>query len=114
MGRDFLAIAVELEKRGGGYRVVKDSSGRPKYEPLDGLSSYVERFPVRRGLDHPNEIAAYMFGRVFSQDYLTDDRETEQIAPARDDDSAGGHRGERAFVPFRAWCRKNLTLDWES
>ncbi len=113
MGRDFLAIAVELEEHSSGYRVVEGSGGKPKYQPLSGLTSFVQRFPVSRGLDHPNEIAAYMFADVFTQDYLTDDNETEHTTPAGDDDSSGAHQAKRLYVPFRPWCRKNLRLDWE-
>ncbi len=104
---------MELEEHSSGYRVVEGSGGKPKYQPLSGLTSFVQRFPVSRGLDHPNEIAAYMFADVFTQDYLTDDNETEHTTPAGDDDSSGAHQAKRLYVPFRPWCRKNLRLDWE-
>jgi hypothetical protein len=115
MGRDFMDVAVELERRRAGYHVIQDASGKPKYQPLNSLSSFVERFPVTRGLDHPGEIAAHMFGDVFLQDYLSDDGETDQTvsASASDNDAADGYKGKALFVPFRDWCRKNLKLDWE-
>ena len=37
--------------------------------PLSDLDFYNKSFPVKRGLDHPNEISAYMFSDFFKARY---------------------------------------------
>ena len=37
--------------------------------PLSDLEFYNKSFPVKRGLDHPNEISAYMFSDFFKARY---------------------------------------------
>jgi hypothetical protein len=121
MGRDFLGIAVKLEKHGNGYRVITGAdgkpNGKPKYQPLDSLTSFKQKFPISRGLDHPNEIAAYMFANVFLQNHLASDDKAQQIEASRDSDASDGtaddRRAKQMYEPFRTWCSKNLRLDWE-
>ena len=38
-------------------------------QPLQELSFYTKSYPVSRGLDHPNEISAYMFSEFFKSKY---------------------------------------------
>ena len=65
MGKDFYALAFELEKHQMGYRVSKTSENTLKSIDLQDFESYYNLFPVDKGLDHPNEISAYMFAEYY-------------------------------------------------
>ena len=39
------------------------------FKPLFELEFYKNSFPIERGLDHPNEISAYMFSEFFKAHY---------------------------------------------
>lgn len=65
MGRDFMDVVFSVEKDGENYTVVNDSLGEPKSMSMDDFNAYKNAFPVQRGLDHPNEITAYMFSEYF-------------------------------------------------
>lgn len=100
MGADFLARAVNLKRdAAGSFRVATDEANVPKSEPLESLTEYARRFPMKSGLDHPNEVAAYMFSFILMHDYVLNPTEL----PA---DNAT--RIEPAVQPFRVWCRTNL------
>jgi len=100
MGRDFMSLAFRLQKKGERlFAVVTDEKGRPLGEPIGAFGDYVNRFSTNRGLDHPNEIAAYMFVEMLAYDLLLPESERPQnyekaIEPRLD--------------PFREWCRRNL------
>lgn len=65
MGKDFIDVVFTLEKNEATYSVVKDSLSNPKVKSLSDYPKYVNSFPVTQGLDHPNEISAYMFSSYF-------------------------------------------------
>lgn len=95
MGRDFMDVAVKVVKDDrGGYTVIVDEEGEPVHRPLSECSEYVDRFPTSRGLDHPNEIAAYMFGQLLREEYLSAEGDQRKAGPMRN--------------AFRRWCREYL------
>jgi hypothetical protein len=59
MPADFRVVAVRVEHHGASW-VYADQSAPAETVVLDSLQEYVERFPVRDELFHPNEIAAGM------------------------------------------------------
>jgi hypothetical protein len=95
MGADFLDLAVSVVPRNDHFRVVTDDQGKPVFRRVEELGGYLARFPIQRGLDHPNEITAYMFGQMLVDDYL--DRGATR--PGQD---------HPLWNTFRRWCRENL------
>jgi len=65
MGKDFMDVVFKVRYKDGKYRVENDKSGKPVSFPLSEFKQYVNRFPVSNGLDHPNEISAYMMAAAF-------------------------------------------------
>ena len=65
MGKDFTDKVFVLKKDKDEYRLQRDSSGKLTELKLTDISFYTESFPVSRGIDHPNEISAYMFSDYF-------------------------------------------------
>ena len=68
MGRDFVDVAFEIFKDKENYSVTRLNNVLLS-RPLSELSFYINSFPVKRGLDHPNEISAYMFSDFFKSNY---------------------------------------------
>ena len=68
MGRDFIDLAFHVEEKNGEYFVL-NSENKLVNQPLQELSFYTKSYPVSRGLDHPNEISAYMFSEFFKSKY---------------------------------------------
>ena len=68
MGRDFIDLAFHVEEKNEEYFVLK-SENKLVNQPLQELSFYTKSYPVSRGLDHPNEISAYMFSEFFKSKY---------------------------------------------
>ena len=68
MGRDFVDLAFEISKDNENYSVKKINNVFLS-RPLTELNFYTKSFPVNRGLDHPNEISAYMFSDFFKAGY---------------------------------------------
>ena len=68
MGRDFIDLAFHVEEKNGEYSVLK-SENKLVNQPLQELSFYTRSYPLSRGLDHPNEISAYMFSEFFKSKY---------------------------------------------
>lgn len=96
MRRHMEELVVPVEKSAkGGYRVMLNSDGVPKTQPVETLSDYLKKFPIVRSLDHPNEMSAYFFDAYFSEKYVRRDPK----APIAT--SAMG----KAFVD---WAQKNL------
>ncbi|MFH6604674.1 hypothetical protein ACEZ3G_14390 [Maribacter algicola] len=65
MGKDFVDKVFIIRKMNGNYFVQKDSLQNPNYKTVDDIPFYKNSFPTSRGLDHPNEISAYMFSDYF-------------------------------------------------
>lgn len=97
MGKDFLDVVYEVKKDGDTYEVVRDKDGDPVSFPVSEFTSYTDRFPVSRGIDHPNEIAAYMFARYFVHELLLNDFEAS-LSP----------KELEQFEPFVTWCYEEL------
>jgi hypothetical protein len=68
MGKDFVDIAFEITKKNERYFLAK-SNNSINSKPLSELDFYTNSFSVKRGLDHPNEISAYMFSDFFKKNY---------------------------------------------
>jgi len=65
MGADFIDKVFEVKLKDGKYYLQTGSDGYPVWFSLNDFTMYKNRFPVTRGLDHPNEISAYMFSDYF-------------------------------------------------
>ena len=65
MGIDFVDMVFLLGKNKDKFIVEKDINGKLITYDLSGFVDYQNKFPVKRGLDHPNEISAYMFSDYF-------------------------------------------------
>ena len=65
MGKDFIDKVFLLGKDNDKYYVQKDENGQLKIYDLSEFETYKNKFPITRGLDHPNEISAYMFSAYF-------------------------------------------------
>lgn len=101
LGRDFIALAFHVEKKGSEYSLVLDDAGAPVHTPMEECEAYMARFPaVYKGQDHPNEIAAYTFEILMRTDFLgiKEDRKPEnyesKVLPALDE--------------LRAWCEETF------
>ena len=68
MGKDFVDVAFDIFKDKENYSLVKLNNAISS-RPLSELDFYTNSFPVKRGLDHPNEISAYMFSDFFKAGY---------------------------------------------
>ena len=66
MGIDFVDVVFVLNKEENKFELEKDENGKLKTYRLSHFEEYVNSFPVNRGLDHPNEISAYMFSIYFT------------------------------------------------
>lgn len=65
MGRDFTDQVFTVNYQDGLYQIEKDNQGRPISFPIKDFTAFKDTFPVTRGIDHPNEISAYMFSDIF-------------------------------------------------
>ena len=65
MGKDFTNKVFEVKKTGQTYAAVNDNNNKLISTTIEGIEFYKNAFPVTRGIDHPNEIAAYMFSDYF-------------------------------------------------
>lgn len=79
LGADFLNIAVLVEDNGDGYEVVISNTGMPEQRQLSEFAPFLDRFPIRTGKDHPNEIAAYLMEQVFLADVLGTDADQDAM-----------------------------------
>lgn len=68
MGKDFVDVAFEITKKNERYFLAK-SNNSVNSKPLSELDFYTNSFSIKRGLDHPNEISAYMFSDFFKKNY---------------------------------------------
>jgi len=69
MGKDFEDVVFAVEKSKGIFILKKKANGDFYNKPISELEFYNNSFPVKRGLDHPNEISAYMFSDYFKAIY---------------------------------------------
>lgn len=91
MGADFWPVAVDVERRGDVWQVV-EADGEPRLHPLAEFREPLEAMLAPPGIDHPNEVAAYVFERIFVEDCIP--------APNRTADPR--------LAPYRAWFREHL------
>jgi len=66
MGKDFTDKVFVIQKINEKYTTVKSADNKLAYTNLDGIDFYKNAFPISRGIDHPNEISAYMFSDYFT------------------------------------------------
>lgn len=65
MGKDFEDVVFMIEKKGNSYQLELNEQGCPLSIKISDIPFYSKSFPVTRGIDHPNEIAAYMFADYY-------------------------------------------------
>ena len=78
MGKDFVDVAFEITKKNKRYFLAK-SNNSVNSKPLSELDFYTSSFSVKRGLDHPNEISAYMFSDFFKKNYSLKSHYVEKV-----------------------------------
>ena len=81
MGKDFVDVAFEITKKNDKYFLAK-SNNSINSKSLSELDFYTNSFPVKRGLDHPNEISAYMFSDFFKKNYSLKSQYVEKTTSA--------------------------------
>ena len=81
MGKDFVDVAFEITKKNDKYFLAK-SNNSINSKSLSELDFYTNSFSVKRGLDHPNEISAYMFSDFFKKNYSLKSQYVEKTASA--------------------------------
>ena len=84
MGKDFEDVVFRIEKENEHYKIIKDEEGKAIRMSTEDIPFYTLSYPVKRGIDHPNEIAAYMFADYYKALVLGDDAfaEIEESAKA--------------------------------
>jgi hypothetical protein len=102
MGADFQFACVRVEPEGTGFRTVR-KEGRPIIAPLTEVPEYVAAMPLPAGLDHPNELTAYLFEMIFTYD----------VAELRAGEKADGDPPKPSGLKpevdrVRTWFRANL------
>ena len=65
MGKDFTSIVYDVQLKNGKYRTRFNKNGKPKIIREKDVNHYIESFPITTGVDHPNEISAYMYAEYF-------------------------------------------------
>ena len=65
MGRDFDDQVYSVLEVNGKYILNLDEAGNKISMGIEDFKQYSNSFPVNKGLDHPNEISAYMFSEYF-------------------------------------------------
>ena len=65
MGKDFTDKVFVIKKNNGKFSTVTANDNSLIHTNLDGIEFYKKSFPTAKGLDHPNEISAYMFSDYF-------------------------------------------------
>lgn len=98
MGKDFVEYAYLIQKDRNRFTLTH--SRRPQRILLSGLPEYTTAFPVKTGIDHPYEIAAYMFADYFGA-LWQDTIPFAHIAPA-------AQANTRKFLE---WCTAEMSGD---
>ena len=65
MGKDFKEAVFIVDVENGNFKVRRDLAGSIINLKLSDIPNYSTSYPVTRGIDHPNEISAYMFAEYF-------------------------------------------------
>lgn len=65
MGKDFVSVVYEIEIFDGKYYLRMNKKGKPISFKIKKLKKYIKSFPISNGIDHPNEISAYMYSEYF-------------------------------------------------
>lgn len=65
MGKDFTDSVFVVKNVSGIFSTIKSEDNKLIYTNIDSIGFYKNAFPVSRGIDHPNEISAYMFSDYF-------------------------------------------------
>ena len=65
MGRDFKDVAFTVTQDTNTFKIAKDSLNNNRVQNLSDISAYINSFPVSKGMDHPNEISAYMISEYY-------------------------------------------------
>lgn len=73
MGKDFEDVVFMIEKKGKSYQLELNEYGQALSIKISDIPFYSKSFPVTRGIDHPNEIAAYMFADYYKALVLGED-----------------------------------------
>ena len=97
MGKDFVDMVFLLGKNKDKFIVEKDINGKLITYDLSGFVDYQNKFPVKRGLDHPNEISAYMFSDYFISLF-------NKSIPFSDVEKEAKYNSE----VFKSWVKKYL------
>jgi hypothetical protein len=105
MGADFQFACVRVEPAGDGFRTVQ-KDGRPIVVQLAEVPEYLAAMPIRGGLDHPNELTAYLFEQVFIQDVAQEGATPLEKGVAAAERAVVGLKPEVEQV--RTWFRANL------
>ena len=93
MGKDFKNVAVLLRRDRERYVVALSDEGALVTEALDFSRHFGARFATAQGIDHPNEIAAYTFEKLFRDSYAVGDP-PDDLVPK--------------LTEFRRWGLENL------
>jgi hypothetical protein len=105
MGADFQLVCVRVEPEGDGFRTVR-TDGRPIVVPLGEVPEYAKAMPLPAGMDHPNELTAYLFEAVL----IADVAEQQAAEPAKEGQAPRPARS--SLTPeverVRTWFRANL------
>ena len=86
MGRDFTDRVFVIEKDGELFKVKKDEKGQLVFVEMSEIDFYANSFPVTTGIDHPNEISAYMFADYFKS-IFADEKPFENINPEAEENT---------------------------
>lgn len=65
MGKDFKNEVFNLSKAENAYQLLKDEQGNIIRNDMSIIAFYEKSIPPNRGIDHPNEISAYLFADYF-------------------------------------------------
>ena len=65
MGRDFINEVYLVSKIDNKYKVLRDSENNLITKSIYEIPFHTTSYPTRSGLEHPNELSAYMFADYF-------------------------------------------------
>ncbi|MEK9614238.1 MAG: hypothetical protein VW080_09995 [Flavobacteriaceae bacterium] len=97
MGKDFVDTVFTVKEKMGVFTVEKSKKNVPITTDLDKIAFYKNAFPVSRGIDHPNEISAYLFADYF-QAILTSSKPFPQAHP-------NSSKNSKRFIQ---WIQENM------
>jgi hypothetical protein len=87
MGRDFTNVVYQVEKIGEDkYELLETENGALATVEMEALASFTSSFPsvAMRGIDHPNEVSAYMMSEYFQAVF----RDQEPFNEAKEESQA--------------------------